>query len=368
MALAIVSALSAGCSEAPEPEAQSANPDEAFLQSVRGEEADDAAPTPEITDPAAVAKIELPTDRYDMGVIENYEIAVQKMPVYNRGTAPLKITRVSTSCGCTSGEMETSVIPPGGEGNLIIRVDPARIPGFFAEKVLTLYTNDPTNPSPSLHVATHVKPEVELVPEVLDFGKIPVKHSGEFTARIRQLQDDAVEIKSAALGRDVTAITIESKLAPENEWAVPGKREFIITVKIAPGAPVGIYDETIWVNTNITRYANIPLKFRGEILGPYSVTPRAVAVRNLEPGITQQGVLFIQSEKPMKVTGLTNSNSAVTTAFQAGEQPNTFTFNLSVPERTPNRAIRDTWTITMDVDGEQFVETVPVTIILTKAG
>jgi hypothetical protein len=264
--------------------------------------------------------------------------------------------------------METSVIPPGGEGNLIIRVDPARIPGFFAEKVLTLYTNDPTNPAPSLHVATHVKPEVELIPEVLDFGKVPVKQAGELTARIRQLQDAPVEIKSAALGRDIPAITVDTKLAPENEWAAPGKREYIITARIAPGAPAGLYDEWIWINTNITRYANIPIKFRGEIVGPYSVTPRAVAVRNLEPGLTQQGVLFVQSEKPLKVTGLTNSNSAVTAAFQAGEQPNTFTFNVNVPQRTPNRAIRDTWTITMDVDGEQFVETVPVTIILTKAG
>jgi hypothetical protein len=91
-----------------------------------------------------------------------------------------------------------------------------------------------------------------------------------------------------------------------------------------------------------------------------------VAVRNVEPGITQQGVLFIQSEKPLKVTELVNSNSAVTAAFRPGDQPNTFIFDLNVPERTSSRAIRDTWTITMDVDGEPHVDTIPVTIILSK--
>ena len=38
-----------------------------------------------------------------------------EVAVYNRGGAPLKITKVTTSCGCTVGQMTKNVIMPGEE-------------------------------------------------------------------------------------------------------------------------------------------------------------------------------------------------------------------------------------------------------------
>ena len=104
-------------------------------------------------------------------------------------------------------------------------------------------------------------------------------HGGELSARIRQLQEGPLEVKSAALGRDLPFIEIKTEAVPESEWAAAGKREFTLTAKIGAKAPVGVYDEWIWVNTNITRYANMPVKLKGTVVGPYDVSPRSVAER-----------------------------------------------------------------------------------------
>jgi hypothetical protein len=61
-----------------------------------------------------------------------------------------------------------------------------------------------------------------------------------------------------------------------------------------------------------------------------------------------------------------NANDAVEVSSRPAEGPNAFILDLNVPKRTPSRAIRDTWTITLDVDGAEHVETVPVTIILSQ--
>jgi hypothetical protein len=53
-------------------------------------------------------------------------------------------------------------------------------------------------------------------------------------------------------------------------------------------------------------------------------------------------------------------------SFRATEQANSYAFSFTVPQRTPARVVRDTWTITLDVDGEQHVQSVPVSIILSK--
>jgi len=156
-------------------------------------------------------------------------------------------------------------------------------------------------------------------------------------------------------------------LLPEAQWTVPGKREYKITAKLSKDAPVGVYDEWLWVSTNIKRYANLPVKFKGEVKGPYTISPRNVAIRSVTPGQPVAGVLTIASEKSLKITEVTNTNSAVELTHREGGAPNSFVFDLNVPKRTPSRALRDVWTITLDVDGKTLVETVPATIILSSA-
>jgi len=60
-----------------------------------------------------------------------------------------------------------------------------------------------------------------------------------------------------------------------------------------------------------------------------------------------------------------NSNSAIELTHRAGDVPNSFVFDVNVPTRTPSRALRDTWSIKLDVDGKAFEENVAATIILS---
>ncbi len=352
-----------GCSE-PAPQGdQASSAQEAFARTVRGTPpAEESTPA----DPSAAARIELQTAKFDMGLIENDRTSEQRMKVFNRGNAPLKISHVSTSCGCTTGEMASNVIAPGESADLIIRVDPAKIPGFFAEKVLTVFNNDPSNPQPTVNVVSHVKPEATFTPDILDFGQIALGESKEVTTTIRQQQEPALAIAGAALGRDLPFIEVKYDAVPEEKWTTPGKREYTLTARVTPDALVGVYDEWIWVNTNIKRYANIPVKFKGEIVGPYAVSPRNVALRAVIPGTPMEGVLSITSEKSLKILEVSNTNSAVTVNHRPGGIPNSFVFDVTVPQRTPSRALRDTWTIKLDADGKEFTDTVLVTLILSR--
>ena len=73
-----------------------------------------------------VPVIEIETDHFFMGEIESDAIAEVFVKVFNRGESPLAITKVTTECPCTKGEMLEPVIPPGGEGILRVTVDPKR--------------------------------------------------------------------------------------------------------------------------------------------------------------------------------------------------------------------------------------------------
>lgn len=60
--------------------------------------------------------------------------------IKNTGTAPLVITRVSASCGCTTPEFEKEPIAPGKTSKIKITYNPAGRPGQFL-KSIAVYSN-----------------------------------------------------------------------------------------------------------------------------------------------------------------------------------------------------------------------------------
>lgn len=60
--------------------------------------------------------------------------------IKNDGDAPLVLTRVIASCGCTTPEWTKEPIAPGKTGDIKITYDPKDRPGPFA-KTISVYSN-----------------------------------------------------------------------------------------------------------------------------------------------------------------------------------------------------------------------------------
>lgn len=62
----------------------------------------------------AVAKFENQT--FDFGKIKQGEPVTHEFKFTNTGSAPMIISNVSASCGCTTPDWTKDIIPPGGKG------------------------------------------------------------------------------------------------------------------------------------------------------------------------------------------------------------------------------------------------------------
>ncbi|MDR2763901.1 MAG: DUF1573 domain-containing protein [Tannerella sp.] len=79
---------------------------------------------------------------YDFGLIEEETgFASHVFLVKNTGNAPLFITHVQSSCGCTEPQWTKEPIAPDKTGNVVITFDPVNRPGPF-QKNVTIFTND----------------------------------------------------------------------------------------------------------------------------------------------------------------------------------------------------------------------------------
>ena len=89
-----------------------------------------------------VAKIEFKSETIDYGTIEKGADGVKVFEFTNTGNAPLIISKVSSSCGCTIPKKPKEPIMPGEVGEIQVEYDTKRVNPF--RKTITVISNADT--------------------------------------------------------------------------------------------------------------------------------------------------------------------------------------------------------------------------------
>lgn len=108
-----------------------------------------------------VAKIDFKTDTIDYGTIEKGADGVRVFEFTNTGEAPLIVSKVSSSCGCTVPKWSKEPILPGKTGEIQVKYDTNRVNPI--RKTITVISNADT-PTVALKIkGTVIDPSKESV-------------------------------------------------------------------------------------------------------------------------------------------------------------------------------------------------------------
>lgn len=315
-----------------------------------------------------IPKLEVETDAYDIGLIANEGLASGEVKVYNRGEAPLVISKVTTSCQCTLGTMRDNVIPPGGESVLQVTVNPMRIRGFASMKLLTIFSNDPNNQNQKVTVKARVEPEYELDPPEMDFGVVSRGEAKTFEVTLRQLKTDSLTVTDGEIVQNERTFGFAFEEKPESQWASPDNPEYRITGQILPGSPSGSWASQLRLTTNLKRFREIRIPMEVTVEGLYTFDPPVVTVRNAEVGQAYTGVMTIRGRVPFEVLGVTGANEQLSVSYRAGEKPGTVAFDLTLSEGPEEgNLLRDVWEVKIRAQDQEFTESVRVLVVLAGA-
>ncbi len=100
------------------------------------------------------AKIEFKSETIDYGTIAKGSDGVRVFTFTNTGDAPLVITKVSSSCGCTIPKKPEEPIMPGDTGEIQVKYDTKRVGPI--RKAVTVISNADT-PTKVLKIKGEVK-------------------------------------------------------------------------------------------------------------------------------------------------------------------------------------------------------------------
>lgn len=107
-----------------------------------------------LTAQEAKAKIEFTTETVDYGEIEKGADGIRVFEFTNTGDAPLIISKVSSSCGCTIPKKPEDPILPGNKGEIQVKYDTNRVGPI--RKAITVISNADT-PTKVLKIKGEIK-------------------------------------------------------------------------------------------------------------------------------------------------------------------------------------------------------------------
>jgi hypothetical protein len=100
-------------------------------------------------------------DTYNWGRVGPGELKAT-IEVKNVGDAPLKISDVRPSCGCTAAPIDKNLLQPGETGRISVKMNAT---GFGpVKKSLTISSDDPVNPSQVIFLSADIRPVMTFEP------------------------------------------------------------------------------------------------------------------------------------------------------------------------------------------------------------
>lgn len=161
--------------------------------------------------------IQVSPTEYDLGDIEEGVIASHEFKIENLGDAPLNISRVKTSCGCTASKLSKNTLAPGESTMLKVEYDSEGRPGRF-EKKITIFSDDPDENKKDIYLTGFVKmrpgPKINVEPSVLRINTVEGGQEIPISFTIENVGEMDLAVNSIAL------MTLNDQNQPDNRKTV----------------------------------------------------------------------------------------------------------------------------------------------------
>ena len=262
---------------------------------------------------------------YDFGVIVRGERVSRIYHILNRGRrAPLDITLVKTSCGCSATFLEDRRIPPGGSTLLKVRFDSTEFLGNI-RKTVFIYSNDPKNPEYSISFTAEVKTLVEVEPDRFNLGTVDLIGGTKKQFPFRVVLSTP---EGRVTGLEYNREHFSASCAPPRKAG--GKTVYDCRLAVKPGAPSGSILEALLVRTNVRRQPVYKVNIYGRFKGAFDVLPLLVDFGELASSETAVATVKVTSPAgtPFRILEVKPDRPEI--AYEVAAAPGNAAYTLTI--------------------------------------
>lgn len=275
----------------------------------------------------------------------------------NEGDAPLQISDLETSCGCTAALSSAATLAPGKTGEIVVTLDPRRTLDR-PTKTITVRTNDPDRPAIFLKLTADVQHAVELGTRVVNFGTVQLGEERE--APLVVFYDPAAPVK-------ITEVTASSPLLSftvTHQESDVDRPAYVITVRLARGASPGVFADTVRIHLDHEQYDVFEVPVRAQIAGSVRTTPAVLGLGMMRPDRRADRTVTVTapSLRHFRVERVESTSPHIVPSVQPGA-PGEYQVGVHLGPEAPRGSLQATLRIYTNARDMPLVE-VPVAVIV----
>ena len=240
----------------------------------------------------------------DLGKVWKGDNAAHDFAIRNDGDEVLQLFDVRPACGCVVAQFDR-MIQPGETGTIHTWMNTSSLMGPVS-KGLTVITNDSSNPTITLSIRATVGTLLTVKPGYARFIVVRGEPSkGEITQLLSSGDGSSFEVLGVTSGIPQLHVQYREATDSERDPNMPGT-QWILTMSLAPDAPVGPINDAVRVTTNHPRQPMIEIPVSGLVRPVVAVTPPIAdfgRVRLQEPLQKRLSIRFFATE-PIAVTNV----------------------------------------------------------------
>ncbi|TWU21987.1 DUF1573 domain-containing protein [Bythopirellula polymerisocia] len=227
---------------------------------------------------------EVPETTFNFNRMEQGSVMRHAFKVLSRGSKPLHVDVVNTTCKCTVGGLSKSDVPPGEETEVLLEWTAKQSPGPFRHGA-TLETNDPRHSRIELVVEGEVVESTSLRPSEFLFGKVQAGDTKEASCYLISSLENDVKILHHKLSNPELAKQVEISTSPIDEAELDQLKALSavkVTATFQAGKAQGPFFGWLELETNLQGAEKLSVPLSGNVVGDISIFgPGWISSQNL---------------------------------------------------------------------------------------
>lgn len=301
-------------------------------------------------------KLVLEDPHYDFGTIEGSQVVHHPFKASNGGDAPLTISQLNPSCGCTSTVLGQKTLAPGESTELEVSFNPFGYRGTV-QKTVEVVSDDPDAPSQTLTFDADVQaPVLASTQEVFFLDLAP-----------RDRRKATVTLESTT-GQPITLRTVDLSEAP---WLGVATRELGKVLKVdfdlhARRLPPGRLSGTDTVTLHLVNPtpSQVNLRVTWEQRPPVVFSPARVAwSQPAGQELTTTVTLRSRANLPFRILSARTSHPLLTVTGLSGQAATRQSVQLRLDASAPAAVYAEKAFLTLDTPGHPELA-IPVAAVL----
>ena len=232
----------------------------------------------------------------DAGGVAKGEKITHDFVIKNEGDAPLEITDVKPTCGCTVADFDHTIVP-GGSGKIHTVLDTTDFGGPIA-KTIYAYTNNPDNARIELTVKAEVQPYIFVLPGFARFIQPQGSDPGSVEEIIFTRSFDDLEITKTE--SPYPFMKVDTRPARDDERREQGiGNQWVVSFTVDyKQAPIGTIADFVTVYTNHPKQAIARIPVSGFVRLMIAVTPPEADFGKIDLSTPQEARMIVRSFDP----------------------------------------------------------------------